>query len=415
MYGVLTDGALVVAGADTGAAVGQGLAALDERGAGCLRLAPRGVAALSADMSVDAPFSAGPVLAARGSAAVASGLVRGEALAVAVTGGARLPPELLPSLREGGAVLRGEGLAEQILHLLARSSRRALSGRVIEVLQQLGGRYFLVVMREEQWFAARDPHGLAPVWLGRGPMGASLATDPAALSAMGVDPIRELAPGECLAVEGARETSLAPLPPRPPARCALEEVSLQRGESGALARRIARGRALSAAAGASEGVVAAPGSEALAIGAATAANLPLWPVFSRESSVLGAPRASAAWVRGRRVLLVMSHLAAQADAQVWVAALRRAGASEVHLALGAPPFRAPCPFGLSLTWEERWTGEEGARLGVDSVRALGGDFLEGEGWCTACFGGPSPSGPDRADADQLDMFQGPSPGRPSGV
>jgi amidophosphoribosyltransferase len=82
--------------------------------------------------------------------------------------------------------------------------------------------------------------------------------------------------------------------------------------------------------------------------------------------------------------------------------LREAGAAEVHLRVGSPPWRWPCFYGIDTPLREDLIGahmeadEIAHELGADSLAYLS---LEGlytaigvrDGWCTACLSGIYPT------------------------
>ena len=79
-----------------------------------------------------------------------------------------------------------------------------------EVLPRLKGAFSLVFMDEETLYAARDPQGIRPLVLGRLERGWVVASETAALDIVGASFIREVAPGELIAVDaaGLRSTPL---------------------------------------------------------------------------------------------------------------------------------------------------------------------------------------------------------------
>ena len=83
--------------------------------------------------------------------------------------------------------------------------------------------------------------------------------------------------------------------------------------------------------------------------------------------------------------------------------LRKAGAKEIHMRVSAPPFIAPCYYGTDIDSAENLIAnhhsvEEIAEIiGVDSLGYLRIEDvvhlteLEGDRFCTACFGGAYPT------------------------
>ena len=82
----------------------------------------------------------------------------------------------------------------------------------LEVLPKLRGAFSLVFMDDETLYAARDPQGVRPLVLGRLERGWVVASETAALDIVGASYIREINPGELIAIDagGLRSTDLRP-------------------------------------------------------------------------------------------------------------------------------------------------------------------------------------------------------------
>ena len=74
----------------------------------------------------------------------------------------------------------------------------------LQVLPRLRGAFSLVFMDEETLYAARDPQGIRPLVLGRLERGWVVASETAALDIVGASFVREVAPGELIAIDGRR-------------------------------------------------------------------------------------------------------------------------------------------------------------------------------------------------------------------
>ena len=95
--------------------------------------------------------------------------------------------------------------------LLASYPDLSLEQAALEVLPQLRGAFSLVFMDEETLYAARDPQGVRPLVLGRLERGWVVASETAALDIVGASYIREIEPGELIAVDehGLRSSHFA--------------------------------------------------------------------------------------------------------------------------------------------------------------------------------------------------------------
>ena len=107
----------------------------------------------------------------------------------------------------------------------------------MEVLPHLRGAFSLVFMDEETLYAARDPQGVRPLVLGRLERGWVVASETAALDIVGASFVREIAPGELIAIDanGLRSTTFAKPDPK---GCLFEYVYLARPDTMISGRRL---------------------------------------------------------------------------------------------------------------------------------------------------------------------------------
>ena len=81
----------------------------------------------------------------------------------------------------------------------------------MELLPTVRGAFCLTFMDENTLYAARDPHGVRPLSLGRLDRGWVVASETAALDIVGASFVRDIEPGELLAIDadGVRSTRFA--------------------------------------------------------------------------------------------------------------------------------------------------------------------------------------------------------------
>src|SRR5574341_1243147 len=99
------------------------------------------------------------------------------------------------------------------------------------VMPLLEGAFSLVLLDESTVYGVRDRHGVRPLSIGQlGDRGWVLASETAALDIVGATFIREVEPGEIVAIDaqGVRSTRFAPPTPR---LCVFEHVYLARADS----------------------------------------------------------------------------------------------------------------------------------------------------------------------------------------
>lgn len=302
-----------------------------------------------------------------------------------------------------GAVLGGsDSLDEVLLHGLARSSQRTLVNRLVDALWKAPGAFSVIVAAPGLLVGARDPYGLRPLVLGRVDGASVLASEEAAVVALGGHVVRAVEPGEMVICERRGLASVRPFARRPRAVCAQESLQLAASGSAVEGRSVwelrrSLGEELAREAGASVDVVVTADdvSAPASVGFASVAGVPLLPAWAPDGRA-----ALPEVVAGRKVALVS--LAASARLRDRVIALLSAGASEVHLRVATPRRQRVCPYGVAgedvvVEGTDTWA----ARLGVTTAAALGSErtrvLLKVEAGardellaCTGCFGGAWP-------------------------
>src|SRR5436190_1623745 len=111
-------------------------------------------------------------------------------------------------------------------------SRRNLT-RMRHVLDTLSGAFCLVMLTRDRVYAARDPWGIRPLVLGRLPDGWAVASESCALDTIGAQLIREVLPGELLAIDrdGIKSEQFSPLGAPARAGCSFEFIYFARPDS----------------------------------------------------------------------------------------------------------------------------------------------------------------------------------------
>ncbi|BAS27421.1 phosphoribosylformylglycinamidine synthase subunit PurL [Limnochorda pilosa] len=329
----------------------------------------------------------------------------------------------------------GESDSRRFARLLAASPAATLLEAVVATARQVRGAFALVILSPHGLFALRDPLGIRPLVLGRGPTGWVAASESCAVEAMGAQVVDEVAPGEVVWVRpGGGEA--APLrtrfaSPEAPRFCLFEWVYLSRPDSRYAGQSVYRARQrigrelwrehpVQA-----DVVVPAPDSGTpAALGVAQASGLPFELGFLknayigrtfiqpdpevRRHQVQVKLRAIPEVVGGKRVILVDDSVVRGTTSRQMVEMLRRAGAREVHLYVASPPYRYPCLYGIDtpsdaeLIASRRGVEEVRQFIGADSLRylslsglarAVGDRLVDGDqpaGHCAACFTGRYP-------------------------
>src|SRR6202021_4214522 len=122
-------------------------------------------------------------------------------IAVAHNGNITNAAELRKDLERDGSIFQASSDTEVILHLVARSRERTLSGALREALLQLEGAFSLVFLAKDRVIIARDPHGFRPLAFGQMPSTEGgtayvFASETCAFDLITADSVNDVEPGE---------------------------------------------------------------------------------------------------------------------------------------------------------------------------------------------------------------------------
>ena len=334
---------------------------------------------------------------------------------------------LRDQLGEQGVDFVSASDTEVLAKLIAHAPGRSWARRVEYAFHRAQGAFTFTMLTERALVAARDPIGFRPLALGRFPEGGwAVASESAALDAMGAQFVRDVEAGEILTIDAEGVHSHRPAIGRPRERlCIFEYVYLARPDSvidGTLLyeARMRMGRQLALEHPADADLVIPVPDSAIpaAIGYAEVARLPyregliksryvgrtfIQPGQSgREEAVRMKFNPLPEVLTGKRVVVVDDSIVRGTTTGPIVRMLRRAGAREVHVRIHSPQMRFPCYFGVDtglpseLVAASHTLEEIRHRIGADSLGYLSREGLEaaigrGEGrHCTACFDGRYP-------------------------
>jgi len=339
-----------------------------------------------------------------------------------------------------GAIFQTTSDTEVILHLLANPRYADTPDPLAAVLRELRGAYCLLFIFADRIEAARDPHGLRPLCLGRLADGTYVvASETCALDILDAEFVRDVAPGEIVTLSDRGLTSRAFIQPGEirPAHCIFEQVYFANPSSDVFGQnahvfRLATGRRLAQEAPADgDIVIPVPNcARCAALGFGEVSGLPVRRGFTTSHYVgrsfimptqlqrdlvvkikLNVIREA---VRGRRLVVVEDSIVRGTTTRGKMGALRKAGAKEIHLRVASPPIRHPCFFGIDFPDQRELiaTGRtiEQVRqyLEVDSLAyltlegMLGCAARPGANYCTACFSGDYPM-PVRRPVNKLEL------------
>ncbi len=314
--------------------------------------------------------------------------------------------------------------SDLITRLLAERPDRSVEEAAVEVLPMLQGAFSLTFMDENTLYAARDRHGVRPLVLGRLERGWVVASETAALDIVGAQLIREVEPGELLAIDadGIRSRQWAQPDPK---GCLFEYVYLARPDTqiagrGVHATRVEVGRQLAREAPVeADLVIPVPESGGpAAIGYAEESGIPygeglvknryVGRTFIQPSQTIRQlgirlklnPVREV--LRGKRLVVVDDSIVRGNTQRALVRMLREAGATEVHVRISSPPVKEPCFYGIDFATRAELIANG---LDVEQIReSIGADSLyyvslDGliaattiakPNLCRACFDGTYP-------------------------
>jgi amidophosphoribosyltransferase len=353
-------------------------------------------------------------------------------IAVAHNGNITNAAELRQYLGRNGAIFQASSDTEVILHLVAHSKERTLSGALREALLQLDGAFSLVFLAQDRIIVARDPHGFRPLAVGEMEVSGGrkcyvFASETCAFDLIGAVYLHDVEPGEMVSVgpEGFVRERWAPQ--QPLAQCVFEHVYFSRPDSIVFGRPVAESRerlgrllAIEAPADADVVVPVPDSGVAAALGYSAESGIPYRQALIRNHYVgrtfIEPSQAIRDFgvklklnpvkhlIHGKRVILVDDSIVRGTTSRKIVRMVRQAGAREVHLRISCPPTVSPCFYGVDTPTRgeliaSNHTVEEIRRfveadtlsyLSHSSLRKAVDDDQKHE-YCYACYTGDYPT------------------------
>ena len=333
--------------------------------------------------------------------------------------------ELVQKLEGSATSMSGITTDTEIMTaLIALQDEKNVEASAIAVLPQLEGAFSLVFMDEHTLYAARDRHGVRPLVLGKLETGWVVASESAALDIVGAAFVREIEPGEFIAIDsnGVRSQRWAEAQPK---GCLFEYVYLARPDttiagSGIHKTRVAIGAQLAKEAPVdADLVIPVPESGTpAAIGYAKESGIPFGLGLVKNSYVGRTFIQPSQTIRqlgirlklnplreiieGKRIVVVDDSIVRGNTQRAIVRMLREAGAREIHVRISSPPVKWPCYYGIDFATRAELIAnglevEEIRRsIGADSLGYVSLDGLisatqvASDRLCSACFTGEYP-------------------------
>ena len=333
--------------------------------------------------------------------------------------------ELVQKLEKVAPNERGATTDTEIMTaLIGLQDEKNVEASALAVLPKLEGAFSLVFMDEHTLYAARDRHGVRPLVIGKLERGWVVASETAALDIVGASFVREVEPGEFLAIneEGIRSEMWAKAEPK---GCIFEYVYLARPDTtiagqGIHKTRVEIGRRLAKEAPVeADLVIPVPESGTpAAIGYAQGSGIPYGLGLVKNSYVGRTFIQPSQTIRqlgirlklnplreiieGKRIVVVDDSIVRGNTQRAIVRMLREAGAREIHVRISSPPVKWPCFYGIDFATRAELiasgldTEEIRRSIGADSLAYISEEELiasttiPADKLCTACFTGKYP-------------------------
>lgn len=342
-------------------------------------------------------------------------------LAIAHNGNLVSSADLRTSLEEDGAIFQSSSDSEVIVHLIAHSKGSDFYERVAHAISRINGSFSLLILRERELIAIRDPYGVRPLSLGMKDGAYVLASETCAFDLISATYIRDIEPGEILVINEQGLESMKIFSSHRKAFCVFEFIYFSRPDSNIFGglnvnemrkefgRQLARESLTDA-----DLVIPVPDSGVpAAIGFSEESKIPfdfglirnhyvgrtfIEPKHSiRHFGVKIKLNPVRKLLEGKRLIVIDDSIVRGTTSKKIVKMLREGGgAKEVHLKISSPPTIGPCFYGIDtptrseLIASTHLLEEIRKYVTADSLSYLSLEGLtkivpNSHNYCTACF------------------------------
>lgn len=290
-------------------------------------------------------------------------------LAIAHNGNLTNAQIIKEELRDSGSIFQTTVDTEVIVHLMAKPKEPATVEKLISALNVVEGSYSLLLLTQDELIAARDPHGIRPLCLGRLKGSYVVSSESCAFDLIEAEFLREIEPGEVLIINEKGLKSIFPFKKVPKKHCIFEYIYFARPDSFMFGRTVytvrkALGRALAEMDSIeADMVIPIPDSGiGAAIGYTQASKIPfelglirnhyvgrtfIEPEPSiRHFGVKLKHNAISDLVKGKKLVVIDDSIVRATTSRKIISMLRYCGAKEIHFRVSSPPTRYPCFYGI---------------------------------------------------------------------
>ncbi len=347
---------------------------------------------------------------------------------------------LKEKLEDDGAIFQSDSDSEVIIHLIAHSRSETAAQRILHAVDDLTGAYSLLILREKELIAIRDPYGVRPLSLGEYDGAYILASETCSFDIIGATFIRDVEPGEMLIINDKGIRSIRISNNKKLAHCIFEFIYFARPDSNIFSgqnvnevrkefgRQLARESHVDA-----DVVIPVPDSGVpAAIGYAEESKIPFDFGLIRNHYVgrtFIEPRQSIRHfgvkiklnavrriLMNKKVIVVDDSIVRGTTSKKIVKMLKEVGgAKEVHMRISSPSTISPCYYGIDTPTRGELIAsthlvEEIIRfITADSLSYLSLDGLMSvvpnpEDYCYACFNNKYPINFPDEQIVQMELF-----------
>jgi amidophosphoribosyltransferase len=347
-------------------------------------------------------------------------------IAIAHNGNLTNAAQLREELEARGSIFQTTVDSEIILHLMAQPSTNGHGSNLIHALRHIEGAYSLVIMTDRELIGVRDPHGFRPLCLGKIDDAWVLASETCALDLIHAKCVRDIEPGEVVAINEKGVTSMQAFPEHERrAFCIFEYVYFARPDSTIANRnvykvRVEMGRQLAREFPIkADAVIPVPDSgNCAALGYSLESGIPFEMAFVRNHYVGRSFLQPSQLIRDfdvrvklnlieelvkdKRVIVVDDSIVRGTTCKTRVNSLKEAGAKEVHVLVSCPPHMNPCVYGIDFPDRSKLMAANHSQeeirkyLNADSLHYLSqagmvkATGLPANSFCMACYDGNYP-------------------------
>ena len=347
-------------------------------------------------------------------------------LAIAHNGNLTNAAKLRDELEAKGSIFQTTVDSEILLHLMAQPPNNGHGNSLLQGIRRLEGAYSFVIMTEKELIGVRDPYGFRPLCLGKLDDAWVLASETCALDLIHAKFIRDIEPGEIVAINENGLTSVQAFPEQERrAFCVFEYVYFARPDSTIANRNVYKVRVDMGKELAREWpikadiVVPVPDSgNCAALGYSLESGIPFEMAFVRnhyvgrsflqpsqlirDFDVRVKLNLIEGLVKDQRVIVVDDSIVRGTTCKARVKNLKEAGAKEVHVLVSCPPHMHPCVYGIDFPDRTKLMAahhsleEIRKYLNADSLHYLSREGmvkatgLPANSFCMACYDGNYP-------------------------